>query len=165
MTRVIQQSVLFPVPPEELFEMYLDSKKHSEATGGRARMSRKAGGEFTGLGRPAPRTQSTDRSEPHDRANVARNSLETRRSRLDLDTAFQQGAGRGADRPRPRKCPAPRSQRRIARLAEILLEAMEEIPHDEIQARCSGTILAKWMNFRRQFEEALAFIFCRGSRR
>jgi hypothetical protein len=125
----------------------------------------KGGRRIHGLGRPAPRTQSTDRSEPHDRANVARNSLETRRSRLDLDTAFQQGAGRGADRPRPRKCPAPRSQRRIARLAEILLEAMEEIPHDEIQARCSGTILAKWMNFRRQFEEALAFIFCRGSRR
>jgi activator of HSP90 ATPase len=50
MTRVIQQSVLFPVPPEELFEMYLDSKKHSEATGGRARMSRKAGGEFTAWG-------------------------------------------------------------------------------------------------------------------
>lgn len=50
MTRVIQQSVRFPVPPEELFEMYLDSKKHSEATGGAARMSRGAGGEFTAWG-------------------------------------------------------------------------------------------------------------------
>jgi hypothetical protein len=50
MTRVIQQSVQFPVPPEELFEIYLDSMKHSDATGGAARMSRKAGGEFTAWG-------------------------------------------------------------------------------------------------------------------
>jgi len=50
MTRVIQQSVQFLAPPEVLFEMYLDSKKHSEATGGAARMSRKAGGQFTAWG-------------------------------------------------------------------------------------------------------------------
>jgi len=47
MTKAIQQSVRFSAPPGELFEMYLDSKKHSEATGGVARMSRKAGGRFT----------------------------------------------------------------------------------------------------------------------
>ena len=50
MTRVIQQSVQFLAPPEELFEIYLDSKKHSEATGGAARMNRKAGGQFTAWG-------------------------------------------------------------------------------------------------------------------
>src|SRR5271165_1567937 len=47
MTKAIQQSVRFAAPPEELFEMYLDSKKHSESTGGVARMSRKTGGKFT----------------------------------------------------------------------------------------------------------------------
>lgn len=47
MTKAIQQSAHFAAPPEELFEMYLDSKKHCEATGGIARMSRKAGGKFT----------------------------------------------------------------------------------------------------------------------
>ncbi len=37
MTRAIQQSVEFAAAPETLFEMYLDSKKHSESTGGAAR--------------------------------------------------------------------------------------------------------------------------------
>jgi activator of HSP90 ATPase len=46
-TTAIQQSVQFEAPAGELFEMYLDSKKHSAATGGRARISRKAGGAFT----------------------------------------------------------------------------------------------------------------------
>lgn len=47
MTKAIQQSQRFAAPPAELFEMYLDSKKHSESTGGIARMSRKPGGKFT----------------------------------------------------------------------------------------------------------------------
>ena len=50
MTKPIQQSVRFAAPPEQLFEMYLDSKKHSDATGGVARLSRKAGGKFTAWG-------------------------------------------------------------------------------------------------------------------
>jgi activator of HSP90 ATPase len=47
MTKAIQQSVRFAATPETLFEMYVDSKKHSEATGGVARVSRKTGGKFT----------------------------------------------------------------------------------------------------------------------
>ncbi|HTR48249.1 MAG TPA: SRPBCC domain-containing protein [Verrucomicrobiae bacterium] len=47
MTKAIQQSVRFKATPAELFEMYLDSKQHSAATGGKATMSRKAGGAFT----------------------------------------------------------------------------------------------------------------------
>jgi activator of HSP90 ATPase len=47
MMKAIQQSARFPVSPNQLFETYLDSKKHSAATGGPARMSRKAGGKFT----------------------------------------------------------------------------------------------------------------------
>ena len=50
MTRAIQQSVRFPVPPEALFEMFMDSKKHSAATGAPARISRRAGGKFTAFG-------------------------------------------------------------------------------------------------------------------
>ncbi|HSY58522.1 MAG TPA: SRPBCC domain-containing protein [Terriglobales bacterium] len=50
MTKAIQQSVKFKASPAELFEMYLDSKKHSAATGGLARMSRKLGGKFTAWG-------------------------------------------------------------------------------------------------------------------
>jgi activator of HSP90 ATPase len=49
-TRPILQSAHFSAPPEELFEMYLDSKKHSQATGGAAKISRKAGGKFTAFG-------------------------------------------------------------------------------------------------------------------
>ena len=47
MSKAIQQSVRFAASPEELFEMYIDSKKHSAATGGRAKMSRKEGAAFT----------------------------------------------------------------------------------------------------------------------
>jgi activator of HSP90 ATPase len=47
MTKAIQQSVKFSAPPEKLFEMYLDSKKHSESTGGAAELSREVGGKFT----------------------------------------------------------------------------------------------------------------------
>ena len=47
MNGAIEQSVRFNASPAQLFEMYLDSKKHSAATGGAARMSRKPGGKFT----------------------------------------------------------------------------------------------------------------------
>jgi activator of HSP90 ATPase len=50
MTETIQQSVEYPAPPEVLFDIYLDSKKHSAATGAPARISRKAGGTFTAFG-------------------------------------------------------------------------------------------------------------------
>jgi activator of HSP90 ATPase len=46
MTKTIQQSVRFAAPPAKLFEMYLDSKKHTAATGGKATLSRKVGGAF-----------------------------------------------------------------------------------------------------------------------
>jgi activator of HSP90 ATPase len=47
MTKAIQQTVRFAATPEKLFEMYLDSQKHSAATGGKAKLSRKVGGQFT----------------------------------------------------------------------------------------------------------------------
>ena len=50
MTPAIQQSVEFDVSPETLYEMYMDSKLHSLATGAPAKMSRKAGGAFTAFG-------------------------------------------------------------------------------------------------------------------
>jgi len=50
MTKAIQQSVNFKASSAELFEMYLDSKKHSAATGGLAKISRKTGGKFTAWG-------------------------------------------------------------------------------------------------------------------
>jgi activator of HSP90 ATPase len=46
MTPVIQQTVRFRTTPHALFEMYLDSKKHSKSTGMTARISRKLGGRF-----------------------------------------------------------------------------------------------------------------------
>jgi activator of HSP90 ATPase len=47
MTPTIQQSVVLPAKPKELFDTYLDSKKHSAVTGGKARISRKVGAKFT----------------------------------------------------------------------------------------------------------------------
>jgi activator of HSP90 ATPase len=50
MTRVIQQTVRFRTTPQAIFEMYLDSKKHSKSTGMPARISRKAGRRFRAFG-------------------------------------------------------------------------------------------------------------------
>ncbi len=47
MTEAIQQSVVFRASPAELFEIYMDSRKHSAATGAPAKISRKVGGPFT----------------------------------------------------------------------------------------------------------------------
>lgn len=47
MTSVIQQSVRFRTSPQALYEMYLDSAKHTRSTGARARISRRVGGKFT----------------------------------------------------------------------------------------------------------------------
>ena len=47
MAKAIQQSVIFQASPERLFEIYIDSKNHSAATGAKATVSRKAGGKFT----------------------------------------------------------------------------------------------------------------------
>jgi len=46
MTPVIQQTVRFRTTPHTLFELYLDSKKHSKSTGMTARINRKIGGRF-----------------------------------------------------------------------------------------------------------------------
>ena len=46
MTPVIQQTVRFRTTPHALFEMYLDSRKHSKSTGMTGRISRKVGGRF-----------------------------------------------------------------------------------------------------------------------
>jgi activator of HSP90 ATPase len=47
MTKAIQQSVTFEAKPRELFEIYMDSRKHSAATGAWAALSRKVGGKFS----------------------------------------------------------------------------------------------------------------------
>jgi activator of HSP90 ATPase len=47
MTKPIVQSVTFKASPQELFEMFTDSKKHSAATGAKASVSAKPGAKFT----------------------------------------------------------------------------------------------------------------------
>jgi activator of HSP90 ATPase len=47
MTKAIQQSAEFSVSPATLYATYMDSKKHTAATGATAKLSRKAGGAFT----------------------------------------------------------------------------------------------------------------------
>jgi activator of HSP90 ATPase len=45
--KTIIHKVKFKATPKELFNLFLDSKKHSEATGGKAKVSSKVGGSFT----------------------------------------------------------------------------------------------------------------------
>ncbi len=50
MTPPIQQSIVLKAPPEELFDTFLDSRKHSAATGMPAKASRRVGAGFTAFG-------------------------------------------------------------------------------------------------------------------
>ena len=51
MTSVIEQSVSFPkVNPADLYELFMDSAKHSAATGMPAKISRKVGGKWSAFG-------------------------------------------------------------------------------------------------------------------
>jgi activator of HSP90 ATPase len=46
-TKSIKQSIFFKASPHEIYEVLMDSKKHSELTGDEAHINRKVGGEFT----------------------------------------------------------------------------------------------------------------------
>lgn len=46
-TKTIRQIVSFDATPEEVYEAYMDSKKHSQFTGAKAKVSRKIGGSFS----------------------------------------------------------------------------------------------------------------------
>ena len=50
MTKAIQQAVEFKATPQTLYEMYIDSAKHSKATGMPAKLGRKAGATFSAFG-------------------------------------------------------------------------------------------------------------------
>jgi activator of HSP90 ATPase len=46
-TRSIRQSITFKASPHEVYELLMDSGKHSKFTGDKATISRKVGGKFT----------------------------------------------------------------------------------------------------------------------
>ena len=46
-TRTIEQTVTFKASPHDVYESLMDSAKHSEFTGAKARISREVGGAFT----------------------------------------------------------------------------------------------------------------------
>lgn len=46
-TKTIRQSATFKTSPAEVYEMLMDSRKHSKFTGGKASISRKEGGSFS----------------------------------------------------------------------------------------------------------------------
>jgi activator of HSP90 ATPase len=47
MSKTIKQSVTFKAKPHEVYEILMDEKKHTEFTGGEARINRKVGGKFS----------------------------------------------------------------------------------------------------------------------
>ena len=47
MTQIIRQSVKFTASPADLYELFMDSAKHSAATGMPAQISRKEGGKWS----------------------------------------------------------------------------------------------------------------------
>ena len=51
MTKTIEQSVRFTASPQELYDLYLDPKKHAAFTGGRVKISAKPGSIFEAFDR------------------------------------------------------------------------------------------------------------------
>ena len=49
-TKTLRQSATFGATPHEVYEMLMDSRKHSKFTGGKASISRRIGGKFTVYG-------------------------------------------------------------------------------------------------------------------
>ena len=47
MAKTIQQTVKFSAPPDRLFNIYMDSKRHGVPTNSRASVSQKVGGKFS----------------------------------------------------------------------------------------------------------------------
>jgi len=47
MSQVIHQTITFKVPPHEVYEALMDSKKHAAFTGGKASLSRAVGGRIS----------------------------------------------------------------------------------------------------------------------
>jgi activator of HSP90 ATPase len=45
--KAIRQTITFEASPHEIYEMLMDSKKHSDFTGSTAKISREVGGKFT----------------------------------------------------------------------------------------------------------------------
>ena len=50
MSKIIKQKITLQKTPHEVYEMLMDSKKHSEFTGEKAVISKKVGGKFTAYG-------------------------------------------------------------------------------------------------------------------
>jgi len=50
MTKAIQQTVFLKASPSELFDSFLDSRRHSAITGAPAKINRRIGGSFTAFG-------------------------------------------------------------------------------------------------------------------
>lgn len=50
MPKTIQQSVKFSVPPDRLFGIYMDPRKHAAAINATVSVNRKVGGRFTAFG-------------------------------------------------------------------------------------------------------------------
>jgi len=46
-TKTIEQSILIKASPHEVYEAFMDSKKHSKFTESKAKISREIGGKFT----------------------------------------------------------------------------------------------------------------------
>jgi len=50
MSKAIQQTVFLKASPSELFDSFLDSRRHSAITGAPAKINRRIGGSFTAFG-------------------------------------------------------------------------------------------------------------------
>lgn len=76
MAKTIQQRVRFRVPPETLFETYVNSRRHSAAIGAPGLRQPEGRGALLRLQRSAPGEEPRDRAEAADRPGLAGLGLE-----------------------------------------------------------------------------------------
>ncbi len=82
MTPVIEQFVSFQATPAKLYELFMDSAKHSAATGMPAKVSRKVGGKWSAFGGMILEGISSSSRESENRTDVALLGMEKSGSRF-----------------------------------------------------------------------------------
>ena len=127
MTPIIHQTAQFRATPELLIELYLDSRKHSASTGAPAKVNRTVGGKFTAFNGAIHGT--TLGVIPGKRIVQLWRAAHWKKEDSSIVILTFTHAANGA-RDRAGACwgAGIRPQGSRQRLAEILLETVEEIP-------------------------------------
>jgi len=130
MPPAIQQHVTFRASPKTLFDLYINSKKHTAATGAPATIGRTPGSKWNAFGGMIGGT--TLLVQPGQLIVQTWRAKFWKKEDLSILTIKFTKVTGGARRHGPCRGSSIRSKRCQGRVAQILLEAMEEIPCSKV---------------------------------